>query len=166
MTQRMDSIDHIAARQTLSALFDGQLTSDVAGEHVPTNTLLVVGPPCSGKTRFAMQSLLAAIKQFGDGNAQWRAGKRHSIMPTRSSARLVRANQPDRSRHSQRWRSGCSRQFDNARVCHFPNCLMVQSRTPCSGAWQPHISHIPPAGTRARPARCSGSILLWMIGRH
>jgi hypothetical protein len=50
-------------REAVEALIDGSLGS---ASGAPTNTLLVAGAPCTGKTEFALESLMAGLHAFGD----------------------------------------------------------------------------------------------------
>ncbi|KAE8127023.1 MULTISPECIES: PD-(D/E)XK nuclease family protein [Bifidobacterium] len=53
-------------REAVEALIDGSLGS---ASGAPTNTLLVAGAPCTGKTEFALESLMAGLHAFGDTGA-------------------------------------------------------------------------------------------------
>ncbi|MGO3357651.1 MAG: PD-(D/E)XK nuclease family protein [Bifidobacterium crudilactis] len=50
------------ARYAVRDLLSGELLND---EHEATSTLVVTGPPCSGKTAFALAALLDGIEAFG-----------------------------------------------------------------------------------------------------
>ncbi|MCH4208836.1 PD-(D/E)XK nuclease family protein [Bifidobacterium sp.] len=52
--------------RAIRALIDGSLRS---ASGTRTNTLLVAGPPCTGKTGFALQALMAGLHAFGDTRA-------------------------------------------------------------------------------------------------
>lgn len=51
------------ASTAVELLIRGNLTNH---EGEPTRTLVVYGPPCTGKTTFALESMLAGIRAFGD----------------------------------------------------------------------------------------------------
>ncbi|MFT8704861.1 PD-(D/E)XK nuclease family protein [Bifidobacterium aquikefiricola] len=53
----------VEAAQAVERLIDGRLKNQLGNA---TRTLVVTGPPCSGKTSFALDSMLAGLRAFGN----------------------------------------------------------------------------------------------------
>lgn len=66
MTKNTDRQGDNPGIDAVNALFAGTLLDDAG---LPTDTMVVAGPPCSGKTSLAVQAVVRGIETFGDNAA-------------------------------------------------------------------------------------------------